>query len=112
MNTETTGQQAEVTADAAVDAVETVIWRYEHGEEIFSGMLKDANEGVAALRERLGPDPSLDAELAGRRPDLTRLLLRAAADRAPLGRDLTAAVCRAGCGLLGERHPGASIEVQ
>lgn len=51
MNTETTGQQAELTADAAVEAVETVIWRHEHGEEVFSGMLKDANEGVAALRE-------------------------------------------------------------
>lgn len=50
MNTETKGQQAELTADVAVDAVETVIWRYEHGEKIFSGMLKDANEGVAALR--------------------------------------------------------------
>ena len=75
-------------------------------------MFKPTPKVVAALRERLGPDPSLDAELAGRRPDLTRLLLRAAADPAPLGRDLTAAVCRAGCGLLGERHPGASIEVR
>ena len=51
MNNQTTPQaQAEPSADAAVDAVETVIWRHEHGEEIFSGMLKDANEGVAALR--------------------------------------------------------------
>lgn len=67
---------------------------------------------VAALRERLGDDPALDAELARRRPDLTRLLLIAAADGEPLGRELTAAVCRAGCALLGERHPGASIEVR
>lgn len=51
MNTETTGQQAEVTADAAVDAVDTVIWRHEHGQEIFSGMLKDANEAVIALQQ-------------------------------------------------------------
>lgn len=75
-------------------------------------MFKPTPKVVAALRERLGPDPSLDAELARHRPDLTRLLLRAASDPAPLGRDLTAAVCRAGCGLLGERHPGASIEVR
>lgn len=75
-------------------------------------MFKPTPKVVAALRERLGPDPSLDAELSRRRPDLTRLLLRAAADPSPLGRDLTAAVCRAGCGLLGERHPGASIEVR
>lgn len=51
MNTEMTGQQAEPTADAAVDAVETVIWRHEHGEEVFSGMLKDANEAVIALQQ-------------------------------------------------------------
>lgn len=64
MNTETTGQQAELTADAAVDAVETVIWRYENAEEITRGMLKDANEGVAALLKLVaaaegyfGPDP-------------------------------------------------------
>ena len=50
MNTETTGQQAELTADVAVDAVETIVWRYENGEEITRGMLRDANEGVAALR--------------------------------------------------------------
>ena len=50
MNTNTTPATAEVTADAAVDAVETVIWRHENGQGIFSGMLKDANEGVAALK--------------------------------------------------------------
>ena len=62
MNTQTTiPAQAEVTADAAVDAVETVIWRHEHGEEIFSGMLKDANEGVAALRKLVEADEEYDA---------------------------------------------------
>ena len=50
MNTETTGQQAEVAADAAVDAVEDVIYSYEWAQDISSGMLKDANQGVAALR--------------------------------------------------------------
>ena len=75
-------------------------------------MFKPTPKVVAALRERLGDDPALDAELARRRPDLTRLLLIAAADGEPLGRELTAAVCRAGCALLGERHPGASIEVR
>jgi hypothetical protein len=75
-------------------------------------MFKPTPKVVAALRERLGADPALDAELARRRPDLTRILLAAASDPAPLGRELTAAVCRAGCALLGERHPGASIEVR
>lgn len=50
MNTETKGQQAEVTADAAVDAVETVIWRYDNCEEISHGMIADGFEGVAAIR--------------------------------------------------------------
>ncbi|WP_353082102.1 sterol carrier family protein [Tessaracoccus lapidicaptus] len=76
-------------------------------------MFKPSPAVVAALRERLGTaDPALDAELARRRPDLTRLLLRAAADAEPLPRELLAAVCRAGCGLLGERHPGPTIEVR
>lgn len=77
-------------------------------------MFKPTPKVVAALRERLDDDglAALDAELARRRPDLTRLLLRAAASPAPLGRDLLAAVCRAGCALLGERHPGAAIEVR
>ncbi|GAA4904399.1 hypothetical protein GCM10025789_24390 [Tessaracoccus lubricantis] len=77
-------------------------------------MFKPTEKVVAALRARLDDDglAALDAELRLRRPDLTRLLLRAAADPAPLGRDLLAAVCRAGCALLGERHPGASIEVR
>lgn len=74
-------------------------------------MFKPSAAVVAALRERLGDAP-VDAELAQRRPDLTALLLRAAVDEAPLGRQLTAATCRAGCALLGERHPGASIEVR
>ncbi|OCL37218.1 hypothetical protein BCR15_10960 [Tessaracoccus lapidicaptus] len=76
-------------------------------------MFKPTPAVVAALRERLGAaDPALDAELARRRPNLTRLLLRAAADAEPLPRELLAAVCRAGCGLLGERHPGPTIEVR
>ena len=74
-------------------------------------MLKPTPKVVAALRE-LVPADQLDLELSRRRPDLTALLLRAAATDAPLGRDLQAAVCRAGCALLGERHPGASIEVR
>ncbi|MDO5676840.1 MAG: sterol carrier family protein [Propionibacteriaceae bacterium] len=77
-------------------------------------MFKPTPGVVAALRERLDSDglAVLDAELALRRPDLTAILLRAAADPAPLPRDLLAAVCRAGCTLLGKRHPGASIEVR
>lgn len=75
-------------------------------------MFKPTPTVVAALRDRLGADPALEAELARRRPDLTAVLLRAAADPRPLPRELTAAVCRAGCALLGERHPGASIEVR
>lgn len=74
-------------------------------------MFKPSPRVVAALRGRV-PTAALDAELARRRPDLTELLLIAACGPEPLGRDLTAAVCRAGCGLLGERHPGASIEVR
>ena len=66
---------------------------------------------IQALRERLG-NPPIDAVLSERKPDLTGLLLMAAADPAPLGRVLLAAVCRAGCSLLAERHPGASIEVR
>lgn len=74
-------------------------------------MFKPSPKVVAALHGRVSP-LDLDAELSRKRPDLTSLLLQAAADGAQLGRELTAAVCRAGCGLLGERHPGASIEVR
>ena len=74
-------------------------------------MFKPSPRVVDALRGRVSPS-ALEAELARRRPDLTALLLEAAAGDPPLGRDLTAAVCRAGCALLGERHPGASIEVR
>ncbi len=74
-------------------------------------MFRPSPAVVQALRERLGDAP-IDAVLAERKPDLTRLLLTAAADPAPLGRVLLAAACRAGCALLGERHPGASIEVR
>lgn len=59
---------------------------------------------------------SLRTELALRRPDLTRVLIgtTALAQRKGLdtGRVLTAAATRAACALLGERHPGASIEVR
>lgn len=77
-------------------------------------MFKPTPKVVAALQERLddGGRAALEAELRLRRPDLTSLLLRAAADPRPLGRDLLAAVCRAGCALLGKRYPGASIEVR
>lgn len=77
-------------------------------------MFKPTPEVVAALRNRLDDDglAALDAELAQRRPDLTQLLLLAAANPEPLPRDLLAAVCRSGCALLRKRHPGASIEVR
>lgn len=58
----------------------------------------------------------LDSELARKRPDLTFVLLDAS--RAAAGQDvalpgvLVAAAVRAGCALLGERHPGATIEVR
>ncbi|AQP47531.1 hypothetical protein BW730_08550 [Tessaracoccus aquimaris] len=74
-------------------------------------MFKPSPKVVAALRDRVDP-AALEIELARKRPDLTRLLFSAARDGEPLGRELTAAVCRAGCALLGERHPGASIEVR
>lgn len=74
-------------------------------------MFKPTPPVVTALRSQLGNEP-VDRELAQRRPDLTKLLLRAARAEEPLGRTLTAAACRAGCALLGERHPGASIEVR
>lgn len=66
---------------------------------------------VEALRGRV-PADQLELELSRKRPDLTTLLFRVAEDGEPLGRELTAAVCRAACSLLGERHPGASIEVR
>ncbi|WP_269451760.1 hypothetical protein [Tessaracoccus coleopterorum] len=69
-------------------------------------MFKPTAKVVDALRSRVAA-ADLAAELDRRRPDLTALLLRAAADGdAPLGRELTAAVCRAACGRLGELHPG------
>lgn len=74
-------------------------------------MVKPTPKVVAELRERLG-DEAVDAVLAQRRPDVTGLLLRAAADPQPLSPNLLAAVCRAGCALLARRHPGASIEVR
>ncbi|MDO5737201.1 MAG: sterol carrier family protein [Propionibacteriaceae bacterium] len=58
----------------------------------------------------------LHAELARSRPDLTDVLLSTAQaalqHSLELGRELTAASCRAGCARLGKRHPGASIEVR
>lgn len=74
-------------------------------------MFKPTPAVVRALRERLGDD-LVDVELALPRPDLTSLLLRAASSPEPLDRTLTAAACRAACARLGERHPGASIEVR
>ncbi|AQP43995.1 sterol carrier family protein [Tessaracoccus flavus] len=75
-------------------------------------MFKPSPAVVAALRARFEDHAELDAVLAGRRPDLTGLLLQAAQAPEPLGAVLLAAVARAGCSLLGERHPGASIEVR
>ena len=58
----------------------------------------------------------LNAELSRARPDLTDVLLSAAQaarqHSLELGEQLTAASCRAGCARLGQRHPGASIEVR
>lgn len=77
-------------------------------------MFKPTPAVVAALRARLDAigSSSLEAELAQRRPDLTALLLRAAAQPEPLDRVLLAAVTRAGCAALAARYPGASIEVR
>lgn len=90
-------------------------------------MFKPNDAVVAALRELHGVlgtggtaaadlDRALDSELARRRPDITAPLLAAAhaasVNSVELGKELTAACCRAGCARLGERHPGASIEVR
>ena len=91
-------------------------------------MFKPSDAVVSALRELhrslgatevpagAGLGPALEAELARRRPDITSSLLAAAhaagQSSVDLGKELTAACCRAGCARLGERHPGASIEVR
>lgn len=86
-------------------------------------MFKPRPDVVAALRmflPAIDADGSLtqrlDRELAARRPDLTGVLLavaaRAGTQQVELDRTLIAATCRAGCALLGQRHPGASIEVR
>lgn len=74
-------------------------------------MFKPTPQVVAALSNRLGA-AAVELELAAQRPDLTVLLLRAAASSEPLSAELLAAVCRAGCALLRSRYPGASIEVR
>lgn len=74
-------------------------------------MFKPTPAVVAVLRARVGDAP-VDRVLAERKPDLTPLLLAAADLGDPLDRTLMAAACRAACALLGERHPGASIEVR
>lgn len=87
------------------------------------GMFKPRPDVVEALREMLPVVDAdgtltqhLEAELDSKRPDLTDVLLavasRAVAGQLDLGRILTAATCRAGCALLGRRHPGAIIEVR
>jgi hypothetical protein len=50
-----------LTAGAAVDAVETIVWRYDNGEEITRSMLKDAGQGITALRELIAADEEYDA---------------------------------------------------
>ncbi len=80
----------------------------------------DVVDALRSLFSTVDADGSLtrqlERELAGKRPDLTGVLLstaaRALVERADLDRTLTAATCRAGCALLGRRHPGASIEVR
>lgn len=72
--------------------------------------LESAGKETAHLRR------SLELELARRRPDITDPLLAAAwaagQSNVEIGKVLVAACCRAGCARLGERHPGASIEVR
>lgn len=51
----------EPSAAVAVDAVETVTHRQAIGEEIFSGMQRDAADGIAALRELVSADEEFDA---------------------------------------------------
>lgn len=82
-------------------------------------MFKPSPAVLAALRGFLGDDDlsaCLNTELATRRPDLTSILIRTAtlarAHDRELDRTLTAAVCRAGCAELGEKYPGASIEIR
>lgn len=91
-------------------------------------MFKPSEEIVAALRDlytclgalecgrAAGLSRELDAVLSHRRPDVTDVLLSAAQSAREhgleLGAALTAAGCRAGCARLGQRHPGASIEVR
>lgn len=87
-------------------------------------MFKPTPIVVAALRDLaagLGDDgvrivAALDRATAAKRPDLTPALIAAAraaaAHHVALPRELVAATVRAGCALLGERHPGATIEVR
>ncbi|MCC2593477.1 sterol carrier family protein [Tessaracoccus sp. OS52] len=86
-----------------------------------AAVVDQLGELISSLAER---DPELaasqrlllHADLRHRRPDLTRALItltRAAQENGlDLGPVLTAASTRAACALLGERHPGASIEVR
>ncbi|NLE98995.1 MAG: hypothetical protein GX596_13565 [Propionibacterium sp.] len=74
-------------------------------------MFKPTPAVVAALRG-LVPDDDLDAALAPSRPDLTDVLLQAAARHRDLPRTLEAAAVRAACARLGERHGGHTIEVR
>ena len=58
MNTETTGQQAEVAtetsiADEVLHPLERIIWCAEHGERPNRGEFKDAEESIVALRKLL-----------------------------------------------------------
>lgn len=79
------------------------------------GVFKPTPAVVAALRDLdAGPGlaAALDEALAARRPDLTDVLLAAARGGAALPRALQAAAVRAACARLGERHPGATIEVR
>ena len=50
MKPNTPQAQAEPSADAAVDAVERIIWCYENGADISRGTIKDAEQGATALR--------------------------------------------------------------
>ena len=80
--------------------------------------LHDLIHCLAAVEcvEAAGLELRLSGELNRKKPDLTSVLLGVAtsalAHDLALGRVLTAAACRAACAVLGERHPGPTIEVR
>lgn len=74
-------------------------------------MVRPSPAVVSAL-EGLVPDDELALVLGARRPDLTDVLLRVAAEHEDLPRVLVQAVCRAACARLKAEHGGHSIELR